>query len=66
MSNWLTKTRKFIAGTLDELQKCKWPSREELFHSTIVVIVTIAVITIFVACVDFASQKIIRILTTGF
>ena len=63
MSNWLTKTRIFIAGTLDELQKCKWPSREELFHSTIVVISAIAAVTVFVACVDFASQKIIRILT---
>ena len=63
MSNWLTKTRKFVTGTLDELQKCKWPSREELFHSTIVVITAIAAITVFVACVDFASQKIIRILT---
>ena len=66
MSNWLTKTRNFIAGTLDELQKCKWPTRDELFHSTIVVIAAIVSITVFVACVDFASQKIIRILTTGF
>ena len=63
MNNWLTKTRMFVAGTFDELQKCKWPTREELFHSTVVVIAAIAAVTVFVACVDFASQKIIRILT---
>ena len=63
MNNWLTKIRRFIAGTLDELQKCKWPTRNELFHSTLVVIAAIAGVTVFVACVDFASQKIIRILT---
>jgi preprotein translocase subunit SecE len=61
--SWLTNTRKFIAETLDELQKCKWPTRDELFHSTIVVIAAIAGVTVFVACVDFASQKIIRFLT---
>ena len=66
MGSWLTKTRKFIAGTLDELQKCKWPTREELFQSTIVVIVTIIAVTIFVAGVDFASRKIITLLTAGF
>ena len=59
----MTNTSKFVAGTLDELQKCKWPAKEELFHSTIVVVTAIAAVTVFVACVDFASQKIIRMLT---
>jgi len=63
MSNWLTKTRKFIGNTIEELHKCTWPTRDELFKSTILVIIAIAAITVFVACVDFASQKIIRILT---
>ena len=66
MGNWLTKTRNFVAATLDELQKCKWPTREELFHSTVIVIVTVIAITVFVAGVDFATQRIIRILTSGF
>lgn len=63
MNNWLTNTRKFISGTIEEIGKCSWPKREELFRTTIIVIVSIAVLAAFVSVVDFASQKIIRILT---
>lgn len=63
MNNWLTNTRKFISGTIEEIGKCSWPKREELFRTTIIVIVAIAVLAAFVSVVDFASQKIIRILT---
>lgn len=63
MNNWLANTRKFISGTIEEIGKCSWPKREELFRTTIIVIVAIAVLAAFVSVVDFASQKIIRILT---
>ncbi|MEI6055573.1 MAG: preprotein translocase subunit SecE [Lentisphaerota bacterium] len=63
MNNWLTNTRKFISGTIEEIGKCSWPKREELFRTTIIVIVAIGVLAAFVSVVDFASQKIIRVLT---
>ncbi|MCF7889211.1 MAG: preprotein translocase subunit SecE [Victivallales bacterium] len=59
----MTKTRQFISGTLDELQKCSWPTREELYESTIVVLIAIALIALFVFLVDFGSQKLISFLT---
>lgn len=63
MNNWLTNTRKFITSTIEEIGKCSWPKRDELFRTTIIVIVAIAGLAAFVSIVDFASQKIIRILT---
>jgi preprotein translocase subunit SecE len=63
MQKFLTKTRLFIAGTLEELRKCSWPKREELYESTIIVIIAIVVMALFVAGVDFASQKVISFLT---
>ncbi len=63
MNNWLTNTRKFISDTIEEIGKCSWPKREELFRTTIIVIVAIGVLAAFVSVVDFASQKIIRVLT---
>jgi preprotein translocase subunit SecE len=63
---WLTKLRKFINGTIEELYKCTWPTRQELFRSTVIVLVAVVAVAVFVGLVDFGSQRIIRFLTTGF
>ena len=63
MQNFLNKTRQFLSGTMEELHKCSWPTREELYESTIVVIVAIILMALFVFFVDFASQKVISFLT---
>ncbi|HJO91948.1 MAG TPA: preprotein translocase subunit SecE [Victivallales bacterium] len=63
MTKWLTNIRKFINGTIEELYKCTWPTRQELFRSTIIVLVAIVAVTVFVGLVDFGSQRIIRFLT---
>jgi len=64
MGNWLTKTRQFISDTIEELHKCAWPGREELFESTIVVIVTILVLSVFVFAVDTVGQYLVKFLTS--
>jgi preprotein translocase subunit SecE len=63
MQKFLTKTKLFIIGTLEELRKCSWPKREELYESTIIVILAIVLIAVYVAGVDFVSQKVISFLT---
>lgn len=63
MGKWITKTRLFVAETLNELKKCSWPERSQLFESTVLVIVTVLVLAGFVAAVDFLSMKIISFLT---
>lgn len=62
---WLEKIRNFISGTIEELYKCSWPTREELYESTTVVIIAIVLLAVFVAFVDFCSQEVIKFLTTG-
>lgn len=63
MSGWLTKIREFITETLNELRKCSWPARNELFESTILVIVAVLLLAIFVVIVDLLSMKVINLLT---
>ena len=55
---WMDQLRNFYKDVLVEAGKVSWPTRQELRDSTIVVIVTVAVITVFVGVVD-------RILTAG-
>ncbi|MFZ2658145.1 MAG: preprotein translocase subunit SecE [Victivallales bacterium] len=63
MGKWITKARLFIGETINELKKCSWPERSQLFESTVLVIITVLMLAGFVAVVDFVSMKIISFLT---
>jgi preprotein translocase subunit SecE len=63
MSDFMGKIRLFISETLGELRKCTWPGREELYESTVLVIVAITVLSTFVAIVDWISRNLIQFLT---
>ena len=54
-----TPARQFLREVRAELKKVDWPSRRELISSTIVVLVTVTVLTAFVAALDFAFSKAI-------
>ncbi|MBR2438820.1 MAG: preprotein translocase subunit SecE [Lentisphaeria bacterium] len=60
MSRWFSKTRAFIAETMDEMAKCTWPEKSQLLESTILVIVALAVTSIFVAGVDQILFHIVK------
>lgn len=64
MNDWMGKARTFINETIVELKKCSWPQREELYESTILVIVTVLILALFVALVDAVSGFVIEWLTT--
>ncbi len=63
MSDWLGKIRQFLTDTIAELRKCSWPNRAELFESTVLVIVAMALLASFVSIVDFVSRIIINAIT---
>jgi preprotein translocase subunit SecE len=64
MGDIFGKIRKFIAETMAEMRKCTWPTRNELFESTILVIVSILILASFVAIVDEISRFIFKHITT--
>ena len=55
---WMDQAREFAKDVRVESSKVSWPTRAELRDSTIVVIVTVLVVTVFVGIVD-------RVLTVG-
>lgn len=57
------KIRGFLNETMVEINRCTWPSRAELFESTILTIVVIVLLTSFVFVVDQASRYLIDIIT---
>ena len=56
--------RSFFTSTMDEMRKSSWPTRDQLFESTILVIVALAVSAAFITVVDQVLFKVVKFLTT--
>lgn len=50
----------FLGESYSELRKVRWPTRKELISYTIVVIVTVAIITVYFAVLDLGISNVIR------
>lgn len=52
----------FVRESREELKKVTWPEKEEVSNFTIVVIVTLVVVSVFLAFVDFFLNQIIEMM----
>ncbi len=59
---YLLRIATYIAETREELRKCTWPSIEELKGSTVVVMITLALLGAFTVGVDFVVSQLIRLI----
>ncbi len=57
---YLVKIRNYVAETQDELKKCTWPTWDELKGSTLLVMVTMALLGMFTISVDFLLSVVNR------
>ena len=48
----VARVTQYLRETGQEMKRVSWPGRDELKESTIVVLVTVAVITVFLFIVD--------------
>lgn len=49
----LNRLRDYVAATREELNKCTWPTRDELKGSTVLVAVSILLLGVFTMAVDW-------------
>ncbi|MBN1477100.1 preprotein translocase subunit SecE [Candidatus Sumerlaeota bacterium] len=56
------RLRRFFKEVSVEMQKVTWPTKEELWSSTLVVLVTTAILTVFVGVVDFGMKTLVQLL----
>lgn len=52
--------RLFMGEVVAELKKCAWPTRPELFDSTVVVIVSVLLLAGFVAVCDVVLRMVVQ------
>ena len=63
MENPFRSTRIFVGEMYAELQKASWPTRQELWDSTVVVIVASLLLGLFTSITDFSLYQFIDLFT---
>ncbi len=48
----------YVRGSIDELRKVVWPTREQTVQYTLIVIVSVLVVIAFTAALDFGLSKL--------
>jgi preprotein translocase SecE subunit len=56
------KLAGYVGETREELKKCTWPSVEELKGSTVVILVSIALLGIFIVGIDFVIARMLSLI----
>ncbi|MBK5224532.1 MAG: preprotein translocase subunit SecE [Acidimicrobiia bacterium] len=54
-----TSPPQFVREVRSEMRKVAWPTRDEVIHYSIIVLIAIVVMTAFIAAVDFAFGEAI-------
>ncbi|HEX3798927.1 MAG TPA: preprotein translocase subunit SecE [Verrucomicrobiae bacterium] len=62
-SGQLLRLSAYVESTREELKKCTWPTWDELKGSTVVVMISIAIIGGFTMAVDFVFAMLVRWIT---
>jgi preprotein translocase subunit SecE len=57
---WPVRFRNFLADVRTELKKTSWPTKKEVYGTTLVVILTVFFFGIYLFLVDLALQKAVQ------
>ncbi|MDD4363166.1 MAG: preprotein translocase subunit SecE [Atribacterota bacterium] len=62
LNNLFQKIINFIKEARTELKKVTWPNRKQLISSTIVVMITVALVAVFLGIVDLVFSRIVTVI----
>lgn len=63
MKNPIVAIQNLYNETTSELKKCSWPSRQELYESTVVVVSSLIILSLFVSIADWLFEGAVRYIT---
>ena len=59
-TGWVGRSRSFLSGVRNEMTRVTWPSRREVWATTIVVIITSVIFGLYLWGVDLLLSSLIR------
>ena len=60
ITSWWTNTRTFLTEVRNEMRRVTWPSRKEVYATTVVVILTSAFFGVYLWLMDLGIDFVIR------
>jgi preprotein translocase subunit SecE len=63
---WWGRARDFVTEVRNEMKRVTWPSRREVYATTIVVIITSAFFGLYLFAVDIGLNRIVRLIFDRF
>lgn len=57
---------KFFKETKAELKKVSWPSKQQLIHNTLIIVVFIAIVAVILSVLDIGFSWLFSLITTKF
>ena len=60
MGGWFGRARRFLADARAELSRVTWPTRREVWATTVVVILTSTVFGVYLYLVDMGLSSLVR------
>ncbi|WP_251518577.1 MULTISPECIES: preprotein translocase subunit SecE [Staphylococcus] len=58
----MAKKENFFKGVKSEMEKTSWPTKEELFKYTVIVVATVIFFLVFFYVLDFGITSIIELI----
>ena len=63
---WLWRMRQFLVEVWSELKKTTWPGRNEVYGTTVVVVVTVLLCAFYLWVVDLILNKSMEVVFRAF
>ena len=60
ITGWWTNTRSFFTEVRNEMRRVTWPSRKEVYATTLVVLLTAMFFGLYLWGVDLALERMVR------
>ncbi len=64
VTGWIGRSRVFLAEVRNELRRVTWPTRKEVYATTLVVILTSIFFGVYLYSIDLVLNQIARFLLT--
>ena len=61
----MNKAIQFVRESISELKKSTWLSRQEVVQSTILVLIVVALVSLYVGAIDFGLTRVLGFVVGG-
>ena len=66
ITGWVSRSRVFLAQVKNEMERVTWPTRKEVYATTLVVVLTSVFFGLYLSAIDVVLVRVAQFLFTTF